>query len=156
MRNTISMALSRRRIQRPDLGFTSSTWSTRLNTRLKLPHKFSVQVRTNISGVESDAQSRTKSYYSIDFGINKILLKDKATIVIDGNNIFNTRTIRYRITGTNYILDQTSNFNAARFRFSFIYRLNKKRASRSEVRGAPIVTNKTVYKMKRININCLS
>lgn len=109
-----------------DLGFTSNTWNTRLSTRLKLPHKFSVQVRTNISGVESDAQSRTKSYYSIDFGINKILLKDKATIVIDGTNIFNTRTIRYRITGTNYILDQTSNFNAARFRFSFIYRLNKK------------------------------
>jgi outer membrane receptor protein involved in Fe transport len=117
-----------------DLGITSNTWSTRLNTRLKLPYKLSVQVRTNIAGAESDAQSRTKSYYSIDFGINKILLKDKATIVIDGSNIFNTRTISYRIIGTNYVLDQTSNFNAARFRFSFIYRLNKKdgQAARSQ------------------------
>lgn len=109
-----------------DLGFTSNTWSSRLSTRLKLPYKFSVQVRTNIAGAESDAQSRTKSYYSVDFGINKILFKDKATIVIDGTNIFNTRTVRYRITGTNFIQDQTSNFNAARYRFSFIYRLNKK------------------------------
>jgi hypothetical protein len=109
-----------------DFGFSNTSWNSRINLRVKLPGKFTFQGRYNFEGPDNNAQSQTKSFYSVDLGLSKNLIKDKATLTLDGANVFNSRKIRSLTTSENYVIDQTANFNAARYRLSFTYRFTKK------------------------------
>ncbi|RZJ53975.1 MAG: TonB-dependent receptor [Flavobacterium sp.] len=107
-----------------NLDYTGETFTGRLNTQVKLPAKFSFQGRYNFRGAQQNAQTRNNSLQSLDFGLSKILLKDKATIVFDVSNAFNLRQNKSTTIGTDYLLNENSIPNAARYRLSFVYRFN--------------------------------
>jgi hypothetical protein len=109
-----------------DFNYSDYSWSIRLNGRLKLPHKFSLQGRYNLIGAQNNAQTKTESYYYVDLGLGKNLLKDKMMIVFDVSNVFNTRQIKKDTKALNYVFHQNINSNAARYRLSISYRFNKK------------------------------
>lgn len=108
------------------LGFSGAVLTGRFSTQVKLPAKFGVQVRYNFSGAQSNAQSRTAAIHYLNLGLSKALLHDKATLVLDGTNVFNSNQTRTMTTGENYVFNQISNPNAARYRLSFSYRFNLK------------------------------
>jgi outer membrane receptor protein involved in Fe transport len=120
-----------------DFNFSNNAWNGRINVRIKLPLKLAFQGRYDLQGPDNNGQNRTKSYYYLALGLSKTVLKDKGTLTLDGTNILNSRKIRSVTTGENYVIDQTDNFNAARFRLSFMYRFTRKsdQVFRSEKEG---------------------
>ncbi|QOG01229.1 outer membrane beta-barrel protein [Flavobacterium sp. MDT1-60] len=110
--------------QEEDLDYEGKTFTGRLSTQIKLPSKFSFQGRYNFRGAQQNAQTRNNALQSLDFGLSKILLKDKATIVFDVTNAFNLRQNKSTTTGTDYYFTENSIPNAARYRLSFVYRFN--------------------------------
>ncbi|KFF05555.1 outer membrane beta-barrel protein [Flavobacterium reichenbachii] len=106
------------------LDYNGETFTCRLNTQLKLPSKFSFQGRYNFRGEQRNAQTINNSLQSIDFGLSKIFLKDKATLVFDVTNAFGLRQNKSTTIGTDYFFTENSIPNAARYRLSFVYRFN--------------------------------
>ena len=58
--------------------------------------------------------------------MSKNLLRDKASLVMDATNILNSDQRRTQTTGENYVFNQISSPNAARYRLSLVYRFNLK------------------------------
>ncbi|KQX00914.1 outer membrane beta-barrel family protein [Flavobacterium sp. Root420] len=110
--------------QDENLDYEGKTFTGRLSTQIKLPAKFSFQGRYNFRGSQQNAQTRNNALQSLDFGLSKILLKEKATIVFDVTNAFNLRQNKSTTTGTDYYFAENSIPNAARYRLSFVYRFN--------------------------------
>lgn len=106
--------------------FTGDALTSRIGTQLKLPNKLAFQVRYNFTGAQSNAQSRNQAIHNIDFGASKNLFKDKATLLLDATNLFDLRQFTTTTTGINYVLEKTNRPNAARYRLTFVYRLNLK------------------------------
>ncbi|TKC12824.1 TonB-dependent receptor [Pedobacter polaris] len=112
--------------QNKNLDFSGHTLTSRISMQLKFPKQFSFQTRYNLTGAQQNAQSTTKAISFVDIGASKNLLNDRATLVLDGTNILNSRQTRRTTKGENYELYQVTNFNAARYRLSFTYRFNAK------------------------------
>ncbi|RQO66373.1 TonB-dependent receptor [Pedobacter sp. KBW06] len=109
-----------------DFNFSAGASTARLGAQLKLPAQLAFQGRYNFTGVQSNAQSRTSAIHFIDLGLSKNLLKNKGTLVFDGTNVLNSRKTNTSTRGANYVLNQVSSPNAARYRLSFVYRFNGK------------------------------
>ncbi|UOQ52641.1 outer membrane beta-barrel family protein [Hymenobacter cellulosivorans] len=114
------------RFNEQDFTFAGQSLTGRISTQLKLPAKLSAQARYNLVGPQNNAQSRTRAIQYVDAGLSKIVLHDKATVVLDANNIFNSNQTRTHTSGVNYEFSQVSRPNAARYRLSFVYRFNLK------------------------------
>jgi len=112
--------------QNQNFDFSGSTLTARLGSQLKLPKKLSLQLRYNFTGAQSNAQTHTNAIHNIDVGASKNLLKDKATLLFDVTNLFNLRTFTSTTMGVNYNFMQINSPNAARYRLTFVYRLNLK------------------------------
>lgn len=110
--------------QDQNLDYSGQTFTGRLSTQVKLPSKFSFQGRYNFRGAQQNAQTKNDALQSLDFGLSKTLLKDKATIVFDVSNAFDLRQNKSTTTGTDYYITENSMPNAARYRLSFVYRFN--------------------------------
>lgn len=109
-----------------DFYFNGHILTGRISTQIKLPKKFSVQGRYNFNGAQSNAQSRTASIRNIDLGAGKTFWNNKASLLFDVANLFNLRKFETTTTGTNYLLSQINSPNAARYRLTFVYKLNLK------------------------------
>ena len=110
--------------QEKNLDYSGETFTGRLSTQIKLPAKYSFQGRYNFRGAQRNAQTRNAALQSLDIGLSKALLKDKATLVFDVTNAFNLRQNKSTTIGTNYLFTENSIPNAARYRLSFVYRFN--------------------------------
>ena len=110
--------------QEKNLDYSGETFTGRLSTQIKLPAKFSFQGRYNFRGAQQNAQTKNAVLQSLDFGLSKILLKDKATIVFDITNAFGLRQNKSTTTGNDYLFTENNIPNAARYRLSFVYRFN--------------------------------
>lgn len=71
---------------------SGSSWFGKINTNIKLPKNFSVQINANYESPKVIAQGTLNESYWVDVAIRKNLLKNKATIVLNCSDIFNTRT----------------------------------------------------------------
>lgn len=116
----------RGRYQERDLDFSGQVVTGRLSAQVKLPAKFGVQGRYNFTGAQRNAQTRTLAIHTLTLGLSKTLLRDKASLVLDATNVLNSDKQRTRTTGENYVFNQVSSPNAARYRLSFAYRFNLK------------------------------
>jgi outer membrane receptor protein involved in Fe transport len=109
-----------------DLDFSGQVLTGRLSAQVKLPAKFGVQSRYNFTGAQRNAQTRTLAIHTLTLGLSKNLLRDKASLVLDATNVLNSDQRRTQTTGENYVFNQISSPNAARYRLSFVYRFNLK------------------------------
>jgi len=107
-----------------NLDYEGKTFTGRLSTQVKLPSKFSFQGRYNFRGAQQNAQTKNNALQSLDFGLSKTLLKDRATLVFDVSNAFDLRRNKSITADTDYYITRNSIPNAARYRLSFVYRFN--------------------------------
>jgi len=107
-----------------NLDYEGKTFTGRLSTQVKLPSKFSFQGRYNFRGAQQNAQTKNNALQSLDFGLSKTLLKDRATLVVDVSNAFDLRQNKSTTADTDYYITRNSIPNAARYRLSFVYRFN--------------------------------
>ena len=109
-----------------------STWSTRLNSRMKFS-KLTLQSSFNYNGERQSGQIFTEAQYRVNLGISKDILNDKATVTLNMNNILDSRVRKQLITGNDYTINS---YNRPIGRFTsvtFTYRFNRTKKDRDRL-----------------------
>lgn len=75
----------------PTLDNSGFGWFAKLNSTVKLPKNFSVQVNGNYEGPKVVAQGTRQEVYWIDVALRKNFWDGKANLVLNVSDIFNTR-----------------------------------------------------------------
>lgn len=106
----------------PSIDNSGFSWMGKLNSTLKLPADFSLQVNGNYRSPKIVAQGRRKEVYWIDVALRKSLWDGKANLVLNVSDIFNTR--KYT-TNYDFLNNWQSSYNDRETRIgriSFTYR----------------------------------
>lgn len=109
-----------------DFNNTTSSWSTRLSSKITLPYKIDWQTNLNYNGPQNNAQGKSFGVFAINLAFSKDVLKDKGTIALNANDLLNSRK---RINET-FISGSVSSYSEMQWRerqvtLSFTYRFNK-------------------------------
>jgi outer membrane receptor protein involved in Fe transport len=106
--------------------FSDETWFVNFTTNIKISNSTRMQTSFYYQGEQSNAQIKTKSITSLNFGISKNILKNKGSIIFNASNILNSQVDNQEIVGLNYKINQERSRNAQRFSLSFVYKFNQK------------------------------
>ncbi len=106
---------------------TAYSWFTRLTSKVSLPYKIDWQTNLTYNGPQDNAQGRSLGVFHANLGFSKDLFKEKATIALNIQDVFNSRK---RINETN--LPELNSYSEMQWRMrqvnlSFTYRFNKKK-----------------------------
>lgn len=106
------------------------------NARFKLPKDFRLQAFVLYRGKTSNAQTKTKAISFLNLSLNKTLFKDRLTVGLNAENIFDSRIFKQRTIDTDYVLDRWLKRNKERFNITLVYKFtNKKFRERYENTG---------------------
>ncbi len=111
---------------------TSSTWFTRLTTKISFPYKIDFQANGTYNAPQNTAQGKSIGVASMNLGISKDILKDKGTIALNVSDVFNSRK---RIN--DLVLQKVNSYSEMQWRerqitLSFTYRFNKQKSEREK------------------------
>ena len=111
---------------------TSSTWFTRLTSKISFPYKIDFQVNGTYNAPQKNAQGTTVGVGSMNLALSKDVLKDKGTIAFNVSDVFNSRK---RIMDLN--LPNVDSYSEMQWRerqitLSFTYRFNKQKNDREK------------------------
>ncbi|GEP52579.1 TonB-dependent receptor [Flavobacterium noncentrifugens] len=114
------------------LNNTANSWFTRLSSKISLPYKIDWQTNFTYNGPQNTAQGKNKGNGAVNLGFSKDLLKDKATIALNVQDLFNSRK---RITET--YLESLNSYSEMQWRtrqatLSFTYRFNQKKGEKQQ------------------------
>ncbi|MDC0008072.1 TonB-dependent receptor [bacterium] len=103
------------------------SWFIRLNNKITLPAKIDWQTRLFYRGPTETAQTVNQGIFSLDLAFSKDLLKEKASLAFNINDVFNSRK---RISET--VTPSFESFNESQRRvrsytLSFTYRFNQQK-----------------------------
>lgn len=115
--------------------FENTAFFIRLNQKITLPSKIDLQINSNYSGPNRNAQTKSQGVFSIDLAASKDILKEKASISLNFSDVFNGAISR-RTTNLPGFLDQYSEFQwrEPQVRVSLVYRFNQKKKANRENR----------------------
>ena len=108
-----------------DFGFKDSRWFTRINSRIKLPSDITMQTSFNYNGRNESAQTITKSNYSLDLGLNKNFLNNKATITFNIRNMLDSREQIQTRYGDDFTYSNTRKLLGPKYTLTLMYRFNQ-------------------------------
>jgi outer membrane receptor for ferrienterochelin and colicins len=111
------------------------SWFTRLTSRVTLPYKIDWQTNATYNAPEENAQGRTKGILHANLAFSKDILKDKATITLNIQDVFNSRK---RISETELMTQNTYSemqWRERQISLSFTYRFNKQKERERPQRG---------------------
>ena len=116
-----------------DLDNSASSWFTRLTSKVTLPYKIDWQTNFTYNGPQKTAQGENKGVASANLGFSKDLFKEKATLALNIQDVFNSRK---RISET-YLPGVSNTYSEMQWRqrqitLSFTYRFNKKKTDRDK------------------------
>ena len=114
----------------------NDNWSARLNSRMKFKKGLTAQGSFRYRARNQSGQFLTKAQYSIDFGISKDLMDDKANLSLNFRNILDSRIESQVVTGENYLLESEGKRMGRRFSATFTYRFNRKKNERDRMPGS--------------------
>ena len=109
-----------------------NSWFARFNSRITLPAKIQWQTRLMYRGAQKNAQSDRKGMFSANLSFSKDLFKDKATLVLNVSDLFNSR--KYESTtylggreNPSSIVDGAFQWRERQISLNFTYRFNQKK-----------------------------
>jgi outer membrane receptor protein involved in Fe transport len=110
---------------------TAYSWFTRLTSKVTLPYKIEWQTNFTYNGPQNNAQGRVRGIASANLAFSKDLFKEKATVSLNVNDVFNSRK---RIYDT-YLPGVLNSYSEQQWRvrqvnLSFTYRFNKKKGEK--------------------------
>lgn len=117
-----------------NLDNTASSWFTRLNSKITFPNKIDWQTNVTYNGSQRTAQGMVKGIFAMNLAFSKDIMKDKATISLNVNDVFNSRIRRMQT----YIPGQIDSDTAMQWRvrqitLSFTYRFNKQKNEKEKM-----------------------
>jgi outer membrane receptor for ferrienterochelin and colicins len=109
------------------------TWTTRLNSKITLPYKIDWQINGDYRGAQKNAQGKSRGVASANTALSKDILKDKGTISVNVQDIFNSRKMK----NETFISGQVESYSEMQWRqrqvtVSFTYRFNMTKADRQK------------------------
>lgn len=115
-----------------DLNNTATSWFARINSKVSLPYGIDWQTNATYNAPQKSAQGRSLGVLSANLAFSKDILKDKGTLTLNVNDLFNSRK---RIFETN--LPNLNSYSEMQWRerqitLSFTYRFNKKKNEREK------------------------
>lgn len=116
-----------------DFGFKTNTWNAKINSRITLPHKIDWQTNMTYDAQQKNAQGKVLDVFAMNLGFSKDVLKDKATIALNVNDVFNSRKRRMQT----YVPYTVETYQAMQFRMrqitaSFTYRFNQTKTDKEK------------------------
>ena len=104
------------------------TWMGRINSRVTLPAKIDWQTNFMYRGAQKTAQGKVLGNASVNMSLSKDVLKDKATIALNVQDLFNSRKLMIETQ-----LAQAFSYSEMQWRertvnLSFTYRFNQTKA----------------------------
>ncbi|MES2484604.1 MAG: outer membrane beta-barrel family protein, partial [Bacteroidota bacterium] len=116
-----------------DFNNTAYAFTTRINSKINLPWKIDWQLNGNYEGPQNNAQGRRVGVASANTALSKDILKDKATVSLNVQDIFNSRKMK----NETYIPGQVSSYSEMQWRqrqvtLSFTYRFNMTKQDRQK------------------------
>lgn len=112
--------------------FKSTAWTARLNSRINLPYKIDWQTSINYNAPQKIAQGLQKGMASANLGFSKDILKDKATVSFNVNDVFNSRKMLRDLRLPTVNSDSEMQFRMRTITFSFTYRFNKMKGEKDQ------------------------
>lgn len=108
-----------------NLDNTGTSWTTRINSKISLPYKIDWQLNGNYEGPQNTSQGRRIGVASANTSLSKDILKDRATIGLNIQDIFNSRKMK----NETYIEGKSRSYSEMQWRerqitLSFTYRFN--------------------------------
>jgi len=105
-------------------GNSGFSWFGKVNTSIKLPKSFSIQINGNYESAKPIAQGTLKEVYWMDVALRKNFWKNKATLVLNCSDVFNTRkyTTLYNIPNEyneTYYRDRETRVGTLTFTYRF-------------------------------------
>lgn len=115
-----------------DFANTAASWFTRVSSKIALPYKIDWQTNATYNAPQNNAQGRSLGTYGVNLAFSKDVLKDKATIALNVNDLFNSRK---RINETN--LATLNSYSEQQWRqrqinLTFTYRFNKSKSDKEK------------------------
>ncbi|WBX72786.1 TonB-dependent receptor [Tenacibaculum pacificus] len=109
-----------------------NSWFARFNSQITLPGKIGWQTRLIYRGPRNSAQSDREGMFMTNLSFSKDILKDKASLVLNVSDLFNSRkreSITYYGNRENpsTIADGTFQWRERQISLSFTYRFNQKK-----------------------------
>lgn len=103
------------------------TWTARLNNKITLPYEIDWQTNISYRGPQTTAQGKVKDTFSMNLALAKDIVKDKATLSLNVQDVFNSR--KHRIET---YLAQAETYSEMQWRertinLAFTYRFNQKK-----------------------------
>ena len=112
---------------------SASSWFTRLTSKITLPYKVDWQTNVTYNSPEANAQGRTLGMVGANLGFSKDVFKDKATIALNVQDVFNSRKRMYDTNIPNLLNSYTEmQWRMRQITLSFTYRFNKKKEERAK------------------------
>jgi ferric enterobactin receptor len=106
------------------------SWFARYSTRFSLPQDLDLQLRANYEARQKTVQGIRLPLYYFDLSGSKDILNRKATITLNATDIFNTRKLRQKTEGDNFISEGWGQFRRRQVNLSFSYRINQVKNTR--------------------------
>lgn len=109
------------------------TWTTRVNSKISLPWKIDWQLNGDYRGAQKNAQGKSRGVASANTALSKDILKDKGTLSLNVQDIFNSRKMK----NETFISGQVQSYSEMQWRqrqvtLSFTYRFNMTKADRQK------------------------
>jgi outer membrane receptor protein involved in Fe transport len=113
-----------------------NNWSARINSRMKFKKGLTMQGTFNYRAENQSGQNLTKAQKSLDFGISKDLVGDKANVAFNFRNILDSRVEEQIVMGENYYLEAKGKRMGRRFTATFTYKFNRKKNEKDRMPGS--------------------
>lgn len=119
--------------QEQDFDFETTSWFTRLSSKVTLPYKIEWQTNMNYQGRQKNKQGSSLGNFSMNLAFSKDVLKDKGTIAFNVSDVFNSRK-RIQDTFIDGTVDSHSEmqWRKRQFNLSFTYRFNVQKNERDK------------------------
>lgn len=111
------------------------SWFSRFSAKIPLPGKIDFQTNFFYMGPRKNAQSTSKSNLSGRLALSKNILKDKGTISLNVNDIFNSRKRISETRTENVFTYSEFQWRQRQIRLSFQYRFNQSQNQRDRQRN---------------------
>jgi hypothetical protein len=112
---------------------TAHSWFTRLTSKVSLPYKIDWQTNATYNGPQNNAQGRSLGVLSANLGFSKDVLKDKGTIALNIQDVFNSRKRIFETSIPGILNSYTEMQRQVRqINLSFTYRFNKQKGEKEK------------------------
>lgn len=112
-----------------DSDFTADnlSWFMRLTSRFDIKKSTDIQLRWNYRAPNQTPQGRSKALYHLDIGVSQEILKNKGTVTLSVNDVFNSRMWRYETFGPDFYIEGDFQWRARSLTLSLNYRINQQK-----------------------------